>query len=496
MISFKKHVALFLAVIFTLSQVTAAIPVNAQVREISLSPRDYIGITATSPGGINVLPPGGVREFVPRFGEVYRMGEIISYNGRLYEVLQTFTFYGDPNWHPGIAPSLWRFVGMGSGTPAPGVPGSVRDFVPRFGEVYRMGEIIRYNGRLYEVLQTFTFYGDPNWHPGIAPSLWRFVGLAESEPPTYIPPRLTLTVASEDVATVHINNNSISLNQPMQKQAQQSLNITIIPDAGYRFVEAVADHGSLTEDSHGEYYYVFTFTMPDASVTISLTFEEIPRIAIHGIEFEQTFAYHLTDLIQPYINYVDVEVLDFMRGVYRITISVDDCTLDPRANPFFFWHSMYGTFDEIVDYQIDYASFVFSANPGTTNQNISLVMGVGVGDDLGQVARRAVILKGNDEPDFRFAVLEDTELIAVFTEPSYHLLSLYAQAGGRIINESNYHLAGEGIVLIAEAEEGYRLVKWMTPYGAVEPETECQEHFDNFFKFFHFRDCILRFSVV
>jgi len=59
--------------------------------------------------------------------------------------------------------------------------------------------------------------------------------------------------------------------------------------------------------------------------------------AIHGIEFEQAFADDLSGLIPPVINNVDVEVLDFIRGIYRITMRVEYCTLDPRATaPFFF----------------------------------------------------------------------------------------------------------------------------------------------------------------
>jgi len=127
-----------------------------------------VSLTETGNGTLmssnfSTTTPPAVRAFVSTIGEVYTIGEIITYNGRLYRVLQSFTFYGDPNWHPGIAPSLWEFVGLGTSIPGTGLPPmpGARDFIARFGEVYRMGEIIRYNGRLYEVLQTFTFYGDP-----------------------------------------------------------------------------------------------------------------------------------------------------------------------------------------------------------------------------------------------------------------------------------------------------------------------------------------------
>ena len=121
---------------------------------------------------------------------------------------------------------------------------------------------------------------------------------------------------------------------------------------------------------------------------------EAQRIRRHGIEFEQVFAKHLTDLQAPFINSVQVEVLDFIHGTYRITISVDDVTVDSRAVPFFFWNSVEGTFENEVYWYEDFASFIFQANPGTSGRNVTLIMGVG--DDLGQVARRAVILKGND----------------------------------------------------------------------------------------------------
>lgn len=37
----------------------------------------------------------------------YVQGQIVSHNGSLWECLQTHQCYGDPNWAPGIAPSLW-----------------------------------------------------------------------------------------------------------------------------------------------------------------------------------------------------------------------------------------------------------------------------------------------------------------------------------------------------------------------------------------------------
>ena len=121
------------------------------------------------------------------------------------------------------------------------------------------------------------------------------------------------------------------------------------------------------------------------------------RRILHGIEFEQEYAAHLSNLIPPRINRATVEVLDFARGIYRITIHRNDVTLDPRAtSPFFFWGSRYGSFSQIIDDREDYAVFVFSAHPGTSNRNIPLMLGVG--DGLGQTDRGSLILKGNDCP--------------------------------------------------------------------------------------------------
>ena len=91
--------------------------------------------------------------------------------------------------------------------------------------------------------------------------------------------------------------------------------------------------------TRGDGYYAFVFTMPHENVDINLDIG-MPRVSLHGIEFEQEFAHDLTDLIPPFINNVDVQILRFLDGIYCVTIPIDDVTLDPRAtNPFFFWQS-------------------------------------------------------------------------------------------------------------------------------------------------------------
>ncbi|WP_371857098.1 carbohydrate-binding protein [Lactococcus lactis] len=43
-------------------------------------------------------------------GVKYVKGEYVSYKGYIYEALVDFTNFGDGNWSPDIAQSLWGFV--------------------------------------------------------------------------------------------------------------------------------------------------------------------------------------------------------------------------------------------------------------------------------------------------------------------------------------------------------------------------------------------------
>ena len=61
-------------------------------------------------------------------GATYTAGTTVTYNGRLYQALQTHTAYPGAGWTPSASPTLWRDVGAAGGTPAP-TPGGVRNFV-------------------------------------------------------------------------------------------------------------------------------------------------------------------------------------------------------------------------------------------------------------------------------------------------------------------------------------------------------------------------------
>lgn len=118
---------------------------------------------------------------------------------------------------------------------------------------------------------------------------------------------------------------------------------------------------------------------------------ESPPIREAGIEYEQNTSSY-TDLTPPSIQTVRVEVLNFFKGIYRLTITDEDYTLDSRGTPFFFWSAEEGTFSEE---SADYKSVVFTADPGTTGRKVRVT--VGIGDGLGQVSYRNLSLDGSEE---------------------------------------------------------------------------------------------------
>lgn len=110
-----------------------------------------------------------------------------------------------------------------------------------------------------------------------------------------------------------------------------------------------------------------------------------------GIEYEQNTSSY-TDLTPPSINAVHVEVLNFFKGIYRLTITDEDYSLDSRGTPFFFWSAEEGTFSEE---SADYKSVVFTADPGTAGRKVRVT--VGIGDGLGQVSYRSLSLDGSEQ---------------------------------------------------------------------------------------------------
>ena len=113
-----------------------------------------------------------------------------------------------------------------------------------------------------------------------------------------------------------------------------------------------------------------------------------------GVEYEQIHS-GLSGLTAPQINNVGVNVLNFVEGIYELSLSPSGCTLDTRAvKPFFFMSSEEGTFEDYTVYPDGAISAVFCADAGTGDRDVRII--IGVGDGLGQIDRRAILLKGND----------------------------------------------------------------------------------------------------
>ena len=108
-----------------------------------------------------------------------------------------------------------------------------------------------------------------------------------------------------------------------------------------------------------------------------------------GIEYEQVESDE-PNLVPPEISDVGVEVLDGERGIYRLSVSPSDCTLDPSAEPFFFFKAWDGVFDNYTADADGTASVVFKANLGTDSSYPKVI--ASIGDNLGQTAHYAVAL--------------------------------------------------------------------------------------------------------
>lgn len=122
-------------------------------------------------------------------GHAYAVGDIISYGGngvgdpQLYKVVQAHTSQAD--WTPEATPALYDAFGLDEqGYPLWSQPTGAHD-------AYNKGDIVNYNGDLYESLI------DGNvWSPDVYPAGWQAVGSTEpspepepdpepEEPPTY-----------------------------------------------------------------------------------------------------------------------------------------------------------------------------------------------------------------------------------------------------------------------------------------------------------------------
>ena len=115
------------------------------------------------------------------------------------------------------------------------------------------------------------------------------------------------------------------------------------------------------------------------------------REAFAGVEYEQVYS-DLPGLIEPIINHVNVEAQD--SASYRLVVSRADCTLDSKANPFFFFYATGGVFEDYIVGENGSASVTFRVDPGPGGRHAQVI--AGVADGLGQIHRKSILLKGAD----------------------------------------------------------------------------------------------------
>lgn len=91
-------------------------------------------------------------------GFAYQVGNILSYNGQLYEVIQSHTSQAD--WTPDVTPALFKAI-----APAGIIPEWVQ---PTGGhDAYNIGDKVLFEGKVYESLI------DANvWSPTAYPAGW------------------------------------------------------------------------------------------------------------------------------------------------------------------------------------------------------------------------------------------------------------------------------------------------------------------------------------
>jgi hypothetical protein len=114
-----------------------------------------------------------------------------------------------------------------------------------------------------------------------------------------------------------------------------------------------------------------------------------PELAVAGVEYEQETP-DLPGLVAPVINTVGVETIDSESGIYKLTVSKTDCTLDERAEPFFFFSAVEGEFENYAVDETGTASVVFKTN---TEKNEAIIE-AGIGDNLGQAHYKTIVLGG------------------------------------------------------------------------------------------------------
>ena len=118
---------------------------------------------------------------------------------------------------------------------------------------------------------------------------------------------------------------------------------------------------------------------------------DIPIRSI-GFEYDQIYPNNDSLVAAPEINAVTVKIIDEQNGKYRLSVKDDQYNVDDNStNPFFFWSAREGTFlpDNTCS---DYSSVYFTVDESALNKKVKVI--VGVGDGLGYVDKKAIILQG------------------------------------------------------------------------------------------------------
>jgi hypothetical protein len=170
-----------------------------------------------------------------------------------------------------------------------------------------------------------------------------------------------------------------------------------IPANNIVVIDTVTDTFALIEGLPDRWYNAFQsvgtklyignsgFGATDIIVAHNADRGQPPPTTFAGIEYEQEHS-ALPDLVPPRINNVHTETLE--PGLYKLSVSPSDCSLDVRANPFFFFSTADGTLDDYTIAADGSASVVF--RPSDRGSEVT----VGVGDGLGYIHRKTVLLEG------------------------------------------------------------------------------------------------------
>lgn len=81
------------------------------------------------------------------------------------------------------------------------------------------------------------------------------------------------------------------------------------------------------------------------------------------------------------------------------------------------------------------------------------------------------------ETEYRFAVTENTTLIAKFVPVERHNLKLIAGTGGRVTSIEGTYTVGTQIAVVAEANNGYKFKEWTATQGAFDSATSSSAWF-------------------